>query len=166
MGSNKYDLFLKLIEAFDKGCKYVDDYNALLHNYGGVIMYQAESQFIRQIGLNPGITITELAAIFDKTKSACSQLMRRMKEKGWIYQERNKENNREFRLFLTEAGQKIYVNHREFEDACYQRTINMLDAFSEKELQTYIDIQKQLNKAFKLDVEESINNEEIKNKIS
>lgn len=155
MKKTRYDLICRLIDSFDWGCKYVNDYNALLHDYSGVVLYQAESQFIHQIGANPGITITELAAFFDKTKSACSQLMRRMKDKGWLDQIRNEENNREFNLYLTEDGQKIYEFHKEFEEGCYRRTAQMLDQFSEEELNGYIGIQNKLNEAFRMDVEES-----------
>ena len=84
--------------------------------------------------------------MFDKTNSACSQLIRKLKKKEWIRQERNEKNNREYNLSLTEE---------EFETACYERTYHMLDGISEEEMRTYIGIQKQLNRAFKLDVEES-----------
>lgn len=150
-----YEIFLELLKQFDLGCKYVNDYNALLHDYNGVVLYQAESQFINAIGKKPGITITELALFFDKTPSACSQLMRRMKNKGWLYQQRNNENNREYKLFLTDEGERIYYNHQEFENRCYLRTLEMLDGFTDDELMTYIHIQERLNAAFALDVEES-----------
>ena len=151
----RYALFCELIDSFDMGCRYVDEYNSLLHDYNGVVLYQAESQFIHKIGQEPGITITELAVYFDKTRSACSQLMRRMKDKGWLYQERNTDNNREYNLYLTEEGQKIYNYHLKFEEACYRRTMRMLDSFTEEELEIYVRIQKKLNDSCKLDVEES-----------
>lgn len=155
ISEERYQLFCRLIDTFDEGCELVDAYNSLLHDYNGVVLYQAESQFIHKIGEKPGITVTELAEIFGKTKSACSQLMRRMKDKGRLYQERNKENNREYNLFLTEEGQKIYKNHLEFEKKCYIRSARMLEIFSDAELEAYIRIQKQLNTSFQMDVEES-----------
>lgn len=152
---NRYALFIKLVEVFEQGCKYINDYNAMLHDYNGIILYQAESQFLNKIGKNPGITITELSMIFDKSVSACSQLMRRMKDKGWINQQRNQTNNREYNLFLTEEGETIYHKHLKFEEACYQRTCTMLDGFSEEQLKKYIAIQEQLNSSFLMDIEES-----------
>lgn len=148
-------LFLELITTFDKGWSYVNEYNALLHDYDGVILYQSESQFIHKIGENPGITITELSKIYDKSVSACSQLMRRMKKKGWLYQERNQNNNREYQLYLSKEGEVVYKNHSRFEETCYNRTLNMLDNFDEEQIKNYIAIQKQLNRAFAIDVEES-----------
>lgn len=151
----RYALLRRLIESFDQGWKYVYDYNNLLHDYNGVILYQAESQFIRKIGDEPGITITELSLLFDKTKSACSQLMRRMKDKGWLIQTRNASNNREYNLYLTDKGLEIYKKHEEFEETCYRRTARMLEQFSLDELKIYVNIQNQMNEAFRMDVEES-----------
>jgi len=148
-------LFLELITTFDTGWDYVNEYNALLHDYHGVILYQGESQFIHKIGENPGITITELSKIYNKSVSACSQLMRRMKKKGWLYQERNKDNNREYRLYLSKEGEVVYKNHSRFEESCYNRTFHMLDEFNEEQIKNYISIQQQLNKAFAIDVKES-----------
>lgn len=151
----RYALLCRLIESFDQGWKYVYDYNNLLHDYNGVVLYQAESQFIHMIGDKPGITITELSSLFDKTKSACSQLMRRMKDKGWLIQTRNATNNREYNLYLTDKGLEIYRKHEEFEETCYRRTARMLSQFSLDELEVYVNIQKQMNEAFRMDVEES-----------
>ena len=49
------------------------------------------------IGRNAGITITELADDFGKTRSACSQMVKKLRDKGWVEQVRNKENNDEYR---------------------------------------------------------------------
>lgn len=145
----------ELLDAFDEGCKYVEEYNSMLHDYNGIILYQAESQFIKKVGETPGITITELSEFFNKTTSACSQLMYRMKQKGFIYQSRNEKNNREYNLFLTEAGEAFYHIHKAFEERCYQRTAKMLSAFSSEELDVYLRVQQKMNESFLLDVTES-----------
>lgn len=155
VSQERFELLCQMLAAFDDGWERVNEYNSLLHDYNGVILYQAQSQFIHVIGQRPGITVTELASVFGKTRSACSQLMSRMKEKGWLSQVRNSENNREYKLYLTEEGQEIYEKHQAFEKACYQRTAQMLEAFSDDELLTYIRVQEKLNEAFRMDVQES-----------
>lgn len=150
-----YQQVCELLDAFDEGCKHVEDYNSMLHDYNGTILYQAESQFIKKVGENPGITITELSEFFDKTTSACSQLMYRMKQKGFLYQRRNEKNNREYNLYLTEAGEAFYHIHKAFEERCYRRTAEMLCIFSPEELDTYLRIQQKMNESFLLDVAES-----------
>lgn len=157
MNNERFNRVCALLDVFDEGCKHVNEYNSLLHDYNGIILYQAESQFIRKIGDSPGITITELSEYFEKTKSACSQLMYRMKKKDLLTQKRNKNNNREYNLYLTKKGEVLYEFHKIFETGCYQRTAKMLESFSDEELEIYMRIQAKMNESFLLDVTESKN---------
>ena len=103
----RYKLFLDMINEIDEASGLIEEYDSQLHDYNGVILYQAESQFIKLIGNNPGISAAECARIFNKTVSACSQLVKKLKKKGWITQERNEQNNRGYNLYLTEEGKVI-----------------------------------------------------------
>ena len=153
--NKRYELFCQMIDSFDDGCDLTNEYDAMLHNYNGVIMFQAESQLIKMIGNNPGITASELAQRSKKTNSACSQLIRKLKQKGWVIQKRNESNNRMWNLFLTEEGEQIYQAHYQFESRCYLRTFHSLEQFTEEELGIYLKIQNQINETFKIDIEES-----------
>lgn len=144
-----------MLEEMDICVSLINEYDSLLHNYGGVVMFQAESQMIKAIGNKPGITASELAKIFNKTNSACSQLIRKLKQKNWVMQIRNKENSREYNLSLTPEGKDIYKKHHEFETRCYERTFKMLDGVSEEEMECYLKIQTKLNQSFQLDIRES-----------
>lgn len=155
MEKNRYDLFIEMLNEFDQGCDLTAEYDALLHDYNGTILFQAESQMIKIIGNHPGITASQISKIVDKTSSASSQLIRKLRKKGWVMQKRNEENNREYNLYLTEEGSRIYIGHQKFENACYKRTFHGLERFSEKDLQTYIAVQRQMNETFRQDVEES-----------
>lgn len=151
----RYSLFRRMIEELDRGAYLIEKYDSLLHDYYGAVLFQAESQMIKAIGDEPGITAAVLAEKFDKTPSACSQLVRKLKAKGWVKQERNRSNSREYNLSLTDRGQEIYCKHHDFEEACYMRTFQMLDGITDEELKSYIRIQKRLNQSFELDVKES-----------
>lgn len=151
----RYHIFNKLIDSIDIGTGYITEYDAQLHDYNGTILYQAEAKVIKEVGNQPGITISELAAQKDKTTSAYSQLIRKMKAKGWIEQKRNDQNNREYKLFLSEEGEKIFHGHQKFEEFCYRRTFSMLDEFSVEDLNIFIRIQEKLNESFRCDVEDS-----------
>lgn len=155
MNIDRYELFCNLINTLDDGCRLIMEYDSIPHDYGEAVLYQAESQIIHLVGQKPGITATELAAAFKKTTSACSQLIRKLGKKGWIQQKRNENNYREYNLFLTDEGWKIYNGHNEFEQRCYQRTFQNLDGFSDEDFETYIKIQKKLNDTFLIDIEES-----------
>ncbi len=152
---NKYKLFCEAMDTLDQGVNLINEYDSMLHDYGGEIMFQAESQLIKAIGNTPGITASELARKFNKSTSAYSQLIRKLKKKQWIIQNRNEDNNREYKLSLSEAGKKIYEKHQAFEEDCYNRAFYMLVDINEEDLDKYIKIQKRLNDAFTLDVNES-----------
>lgn len=81
MQDKRYQLFIRLLDAFDQGCALTEEYDALLHDYNGVILFQAESQMIKMIGNHPGITASEISKTFDKTSSASSQLIRKLKKR-------------------------------------------------------------------------------------
>lgn len=151
----RYQLYCDMIAVLDEACELIEAYDAIPHDYGRAVLYQAESQIIHQVGKKPGITASELAVILKKTTSACSQLVKKLRNKGWIMQTRNESNNREYRLSLTEEGLKIYEDHARFEEACYMRSFQGLEAFTEEDFRTYIAIQKKLNDSFMLDLKES-----------
>ncbi|MDD3253141.1 MAG: winged helix-turn-helix transcriptional regulator [Lachnospiraceae bacterium] len=151
----RYQLYCDMINELDEGCRLITEYDALPHDYGSDTMYQAESQLIHIVGKNPGITASEIAELLKKTPSACSQLIRKLRKKEWMEQILNKDNNRQYQLYLTDAGWKIYKVHDAFEQCCYQRSFRNLDGFSDADFAVYIAIQKKLNETFALDVAES-----------
>lgn len=152
---SRYSLFCDMIEELDTAYSLIGEYDSLLHDYNGVILYQAESQLIKMIGNYPGISANECAGILKKTLSACSQLIKKLRTKKWVRQVRNENNNRVYNLYLTDAGKMIYENHKIFEEGCYRRTYSLLDSFSEEDLSTFIRIQQEINQGFRLDIEDS-----------
>lgn len=131
------------------------EYDSLPHHYGDNILYQAEAHIIDLIALYPGITITDLSNIQKKTASACSQIVRKLRNKNWVEQSRNCNNNRQYNLTLTAKGMQVYQNHQTFCDDCEQRTYAMLDEFSDDELETALRVQRKLNEAYESDVKRS-----------
>lgn len=151
---NRYSLFLDMMTEIDEGSALIQEYDSQLHDYNGVILYQAESQLIKLIGNNPGISAAECARKLRKTLSACSQLIKKLKKKEWIYQVRNELNNRVYNLYLTDEGKIIYRNHKKFEERCYRRTYRLLKDCSEEDFKTFIRMYKLINIGFHQDVEE------------
>lgn len=153
---DRVELFDKLINTFDEGYVFVYKYDAEHHKYGDEVLYQTEMHLLCYVGRNPKTTATAIAAAMDKTVSACSQIIRKLRRKNLVEQIRNAENNREYYLELTELGWKVFAAHEDFENACLKRTYDYLNEFSDKDLYTYIRVQKRLNEAFKRDLEENI----------
>ena len=138
-------------QAYDLMC----EYDAMPHRYGACMLYQAQAHMIDLIALYPGITAADLANILRKTPSACSQTLRKLREKGLVEQLRNRANNRQFKLRLTERGQMLYKEHAAFTDDCQQKTFAKLDEFSEQELALYVRVQNRINEAYVDDLRRS-----------
>ena len=137
--------------AYDLMC----EYDSLPHHYGENVLYQAEGHMIDLIALYPDITITDIANILHKTPSACSQMVRKLKSKGWVNQIRNEENNRQVNLRLTDKGQAVYQAHQSFTENCRELTYQKLEGFTEEELAVFVAIQTKLNEAYQGDVQRS-----------
>ena len=131
------------------------EYDSMPHRYGEFMLYQAEAHMVDLIALYPDITVTDLALILRKTASACSQTVRKLREKGLVEQLRNRANNRQFKLRLTERGQMLYKEHAAFTDDCQQKTFAKLDEFSEQELALYVRVQNRINEAYVDDLRRS-----------
>ena len=83
--NNEHDtrsqLFNQLLDSLNESFSLMEEYDAVPHDYGAAVLYQAESQIIHLVGHQPGITASELATILRKTPSACSQLIRKLRKK-------------------------------------------------------------------------------------
>lgn len=155
MGAKRTELLAQLWKAQDEAYILMYEYDTLPHHYGENVLYQAEGTMIDLIAANPGITITDLSGILKKTLSACSQTIRKLREKGMVEQIRNQENNRLFNLYLTESGMKVYEEHQAFNKDCQKKMFQLLEQFSDEDLARHVDVQKKINEAYAEDVRRS-----------
>lgn len=155
MNKKKEELFWEIWNTQEEASDYIAEYDSLPHHYGEFTLYQAEGQVIDLIAVFPGITCTEIAEITKKTTSACSQIVRKLKDRGWIFQIRNAENNRKYNLKLTDCGQAIYEERKRFTQNCQEIMMKMLDEFTEEELRVHVKVQRKINEAYAGDVRRS-----------
>ena len=153
MEDQREALLRQIWAAQDEAYDLMYEYDSLPHQYGENTLYQSEAHIIDLIGEHPEITVTELAAILKKTPSACSQIVRKLRAKGWVTQVRNEENNRIFNLHLTESGQRVYQDNTSFNRSCQEATFLRLDTFCTQELEHHLMVQKKLNEAYQEDVQ-------------
>ncbi len=155
MAEDRKELLEKIWRSQDEAYDLMCEYDALPHHYGDFILYQAEAHVVSLIAQYPDVTVTDLAFITRKSPSACSQTVRKLREKGLVEQVRNRDNNRQLKLQLTELGQKLHKGHAEFSDDCQRRTFEKLDEFTDQELELYLRVQKRINEAYTDDVRRS-----------
>lgn len=145
-------LLTQLWDAQNKAYDLMSEYDELPHCYGEHVLYQAEGNIAELVAIHPGTTVTDLSVILKKTPSACSQIVRKLVEKGFVEQIRNPENNRQYNLWLTEKGQDLYRKHQEFNHLCQMETYRLLEGFTEEELEHHVRVQQKINEAYQCDI--------------
>ena len=60
------------------------------------------------------------------------EIIRKLRKKGLVFQKRNKDNNREYNLFLTDYGWSIYKAHAAVDEECGRRKLKQLSVFREE----------------------------------
>ncbi len=139
----------EIIDLIIEEYEYVKIYQSKKRSYGKYDMYQAECHTIEIIGDIEGITAKEIAEKSHKTKSAVSQMIKKLREKDFIVEENNEDNHREKNLYLTKKGMKVYEYHKGYDEEAYTDILSKLNNFSNEDLTKYIEIQKILNNIFK-----------------
>lgn len=155
-----------IMEEYEKTFRLMSLYDEMPHKYGESVLYQTESHIVELIGRYSGITATEISEILEKTTSACSQAIRKLRDKGFVYQERSAENNRIYHLYLTEDGWKLYNAHDIVDKECDRRKKERLASYSESDMKIFLEIQRLINEEFEIDVIQSKNIIDVAKKIS
>ncbi|MEJ2057568.1 MAG: MarR family transcriptional regulator [Desulfofustis sp.] len=60
-----------------------------------------------EISQNPGVTVSELAALLSIHRSTCSNMLDKLEDQDLIYRTRSKTDQRTVRLHITDTGQSI-----------------------------------------------------------
>ena len=149
------ELLAQIWDAQDEAYDLMAEYDSLPHHYGADVLYQAEAYIVNRIGQTLDITITELAEVLKKTPSACSQIVRKLVDKGFVMQTRNAQNKRIYNLRLTADGERVYQDHISFNKNCQRITFDMLAEFRDEELETCLRVQRRINEAYRGDVQRS-----------
>lgn len=102
----------------------------------GVEMSPKEIHTIQAIGEHEQINITGAAAHFGITKSAASQMVTRLVEKGFVEKGRAAHSGKELQLTLTESGWRAFHAHERLHAAHIADVVNRLSAFTLSQVAT------------------------------
>lgn len=104
-----------------------NDYILSTHDYGeGVPLTMIEAHTLTYIEENPGITITDLAIYWGKTKGALSQTVSRLAEKGLVAKKRKENNAKSIFLYVTDTGLKLSKAHKLYDTLDIAKTMGEL----------------------------------------
>ncbi|MBE5967275.1 MAG: MarR family transcriptional regulator [Lachnospiraceae bacterium] len=104
-----------------------NDYIVSTHDYGiGILLNMIEAHTLTYIEENPGITITELAAYWNKTKGALSQTVSQLCKKGLVTKEKKEGNAKNVLLYATETGIELSKAHKLYDTLDITKTMGEL----------------------------------------
>lgn len=93
-----------------------------------------EIHLIQSIGNRGSISVTALAQLFGVSKSAVSQMVKKLEKKGLIMKKVSPHSNKELELSLTELGWKGYEKHESLHRQDMDNIIEKLSVFSIEEI--------------------------------
>ena len=95
-----------------------------------------EAHTIQAIGESQKISITQVAGQLGITKSAASQMVRKLAAKGFLLKRQAPHSNKEFELLLTPLGWKVFEAHERLHGKDFNTLVNGLTAFSISQIAT------------------------------
>lgn len=139
------ECYKKLSVNADKLYRFVmlyNDYIHASHNYGTAEkISMVEVHILTIVEDNPGITMSELAAVWGRTASAVSQSVTKIEKKGLVVRKRSEQNGKNILLYPTPAGIELSTAHKKYDcrDIADTRRL-LLEHSTPEELDTFYKV--------------------------
>lgn len=93
------------------------DYINRARDYGtGLLISMVEVHILTMIEDHPGVTVSSLAKEWRRTKSAVSQNVKKLEEKGLVHRVRDGDDAKVFHLYPTEEGVRLSTAHKLYDN--------------------------------------------------
>lgn len=93
-----------------------NDYIKTAHDYGtGEVINMVEVHTLTVIEENPGITVTEVALEWNRTKGAVSQIIAKLEKRGLIIRKKESGNAKNVHLYVTDRGELLSKAHKAYD---------------------------------------------------
>lgn len=137
----RIELFTQLMDTLFSFSQASDVNQKLPRTYGtDDVLYIAEVHLIRDIADHDGITVTQLAQLNKKTKSAISQLVDKLVQKDLISKQKHPDSNRQVALYITERGRIVNKYHANFDRKEYSKILSQLNNYSDEDFLKVIEL--------------------------
>ena len=114
---------------------------------GGRSLSPREAQVLHAVGERPGSNVTTLAEVLGVTKSAVSQMLKRLEEKGLVRKTQARDNDRDVLVTLSSRGEEAFGEHRAFHLRHLAALGHRLDRFSEEDLRVAESVLEEVERA-------------------
>lgn len=111
-------------------------------DYGnGEKISMTEIHTLSLIADHPGILSSEVARMWNRSRSAASQNINRLLKKGWIERRTEDGNKKHLHLYVTAQGQMLSDLHKKYDNEMLHRLIHsLLQHHSSEELWTALGV--------------------------
>ena len=124
-----------------------NDYIKTARDYGtGEIINMVEVHILTKIEENPGITVTEVALMWNRTKGAVSQIVSKLEKRGLIERRKERGNAKNVHLYVTDKGEILSKAHKAYDI----QELNWADKtlhtdFTSQEIDTFYKVMQRYN---------------------
>ncbi len=102
----------------------------------GIEVTTREAHTIQVVGERSQTSVTDVANAFGITKSAASQMVSKLCDKGFLEKRQASHSNKEYQLTLTPLGHKAYEAHERFHGEDREVLMERLRGFSLSQIAT------------------------------
>lgn len=112
------------------------------HDYGTGEVYTAtEVHTLKHIADNPGITVTQLACDYGRTKGAISQMLKKLEEKGLIFRRSDPQNDNIAHLYPTQKGERLNCEHQKYDNVRFGDSMDQVrKLYTSEEIDTTFSV--------------------------
>lgn len=121
------------------------DYMKTSRDYGtGDIINMVELHTLTVIEENPGITVTEVALEWNRTKGAVSQIIAKLEKRGFIIRKKEEGNSKNVHLYATDSGEILSKAHKAYDIKELTWAYETLhNNFTTEEIETFYNVMQQ-----------------------
>lgn len=96
---------------------------------------------LKQIADHPGISATEIARDYGKTKGAVSQIIKKLEEKELICRKKDFLNDNKWQLYITEKGKCLDEAHQHYDQVGGGETMELVrELYTSEEIDTAFNV--------------------------
>lgn len=137
--NNRLKKFSEFVDSLYEVSRVFHNYDKKPRCYGTDIkLYEAEMHLLDKICNNEGLTVTALADMTNKTKSAITQMTKKLEKKNMIQKLRNKEYHKEINLYTTQLGKEVCDYHRTLDEKNYLEALKYFEDYDVEDFQKCI----------------------------
>ncbi|MGI6094206.1 MAG: MarR family winged helix-turn-helix transcriptional regulator [Lachnospiraceae bacterium] len=118
------------------------DYLKSVRDYGtGDKINMVEIHILTYIADHPGITVTQIASDWHKTKATVSEIVKKLEKRGFIEKRKEGNNAKTLHCHVTELGNMLSLAHKNYDmKTVIYNTETLRREFTEQEMEIFYKI--------------------------